>query len=496
MDTQELIRLPAAEIAARVRAGAIKAGTVARGFLDWIETVNPKVNAFALVNAEGAEQAARAVDRAIAEGRDPGPLAGVPFTVKDLTRTAGVETAFGSNAFAGNVPEEDATAVARLRQAGGLLLGKTTTPEFGHKALTNSPRHGYTLNPWNLMHSPGGSSGGAAAAVSCGMGPIALNTDGAGSARIPASCCGVLGLKGTLGTVPNEHASELFGNFVYLGLNARNPTDLAAALSVINGPAGGDPWSIGVARRGFAVPRDPVGTLRGRRILYLEKMGNPELDGDVAALMERQLALMEAHGATITRFSGDFDWSRPLMRMMMRSYQHARLRHLLGVQVELDPSFVAALKEGASMDLHALQRAPAERSELFRRVQALFDGQDLLVTPSLAAPPVAFDQADGDPIVINGTTVHGLRENWYGYTGVFNLTGHPAISIPAGLTPAGLPVGLHAVAPWFGEAALIDLAAAIDALTPYSTLWPPVIDTALTDGGQASRHVAWRHEPA
>jgi aspartyl-tRNA(Asn)/glutamyl-tRNA(Gln) amidotransferase subunit A len=496
MQTPELVRLPAVEIARRVRARQLTAEVVARSFLDWIEIVNPAVNAFALINDEGVCKAARAVDTAIGEGRDPGPLAGVPFTVKDLTRTAGVETAFGSNAFAGNIPDQDATAVARLRQAGAVLLGKSTTPEFGHKALTNSPRHGFTLNPWNGDHSPGGSSGGAASAVACGMGPIALNTDGAGSARIPGSCCGVLGLKPTLGTVPNEHASELFGNFVYLGLNAHNTADMAAALSVINGPHAGDPWSIAARKRQFGVTGDAVASLHGRRILYIEKMGNPELDHDVAALMEAQLALLADNGAVITRFTGEIEWSKPLMRLMMRSYQHARLRHLLTMQVELDSSFVSALREGGSVDLFDLQRAPADRSELFRRVQGLFENHDLLVTPTLSAPPPAYDHRDGDPIVINGVTLHGLRENWYGYTGVFNLTGHPAISIPAGLTPAGLPVGLHAVAPWFGEAELLELAAAIDTLSPYSQLWPPLLERPLPASGQPEHRTAWRRAEA
>jgi len=132
------------------------------------------------------------------------------------------------------------------------------------------------------------------------------------------------------------------------------------------------------------------------------------------------------------------------------------------------------------MDLLQLQRAQSERSDLFRRVQELFEGHDMLVTPTLSAPPPAFDHADSDPLVINGVTVHGLRENWYGYTGVFNLTGHPAISIPAGFTPAGLPVGLHAVAPWFAEGTLIDLATAIDQISPYSDLWPDLGASAPT----------------
>jgi Asp-tRNA(Asn)/Glu-tRNA(Gln) amidotransferase A subunit family amidase len=200
------------------------------------------------------EASDQSVDDAVLAGRDPGPLAGVPFSVKDLVVTQGVETAYGSHVLAGNIPDHDAEAVARLRRAGAVLIGKTNTPEFGHKALTSSPRYGYTRNPWNLERSPGGSSGGAAAAVAMGMGPLAVTTDGPGSSRIPASASGVLGLKPTLGRVPNETAVEQFSNFINIGLATRTVADLAAGLTAMSGACAGGargavPTGAGAVRR-------------------------------------------------------------------------------------------------------------------------------------------------------------------------------------------------------------------------------------------------------
>lgn len=481
MNSDAYWRLAVAEIVKGVRTGAITAAEVTRACLDRIEEIEPSLNAFTVIDREGALDAARTVDSVVRQGGEPGPLAGVPFTVKDLTLTKGLETTFGSHIFAGNVPTTDAEVVARMRRAGAILLGKTNTPEFGHKALTDNPRFGFTHNPWDTTRSPGGSSGGAAAAVATGMGTVALNTDGAGSARIPASACGVLGLKPTLGLLPSEHASELFSNFVCLGLNARSAADLGAALGAVAGPDRRDPWSMHVPVRGYAPSGDPVATLRGARILYVPRMGNRIVDTDVDKLMEAALRELENAGARIETGSDEFDWAKRAAYTMTRSYQRVRLERFLGeYEDRMDVTLVEALREGQRQELLDVQEAPARRSELFRRVQALFDEYDLIVTPTVAAPPPRFDHRYDEPIYINGELAGPIRENWYCYTGPFNLTGHPAISIPMGFCRDHLPAGFHAVGRWFDEQRLVDLASAFEQIGLDPRQWPP------TAGGDAS----------
>lgn len=471
--SDDIWRWSATEVAAAVRARTISAADVTTAVLARIEAAEPVVNAYATVDAEGALRAAGAVDATLAAGGDPGPLAGVPFSVKDLVPTAGVETAYGSHVMVGNVPDRDAEAVARLRRAGAVLLGKTNTPEFGHKALTNSPRHGFTRNPWDPSRSPGGSSGGATAAVAMGMGALAVTTDGAGSSRIPASACGVLGLKPTLGRVPNETAIELFSSFINLGISTRTVADLAAGLSAMSGAWAGDPWSIAVPPAAVTASSAPLAGLAGLRVVVFRRIGNRLVDRDVEWLLDGHLAVLERAGAVLADGPDDFDWAKPAQFAAMRAYQRARLdRFLDSDRDRLDPSLVTALEEGRAQDLLAVQAAPGERAALFRRVQALFEAHDLIVTPTVSAPPPPFDHGQDEPMSINGEVVGPIRANWYGYTGTFNHTGHPAISIPMGFTPDGLPAGLHAVGRWYDEQRLIDLAAALETLAPWAQRWP------------------------
>jgi len=471
--SDDIWRWSATEVAAAVRARRVSAVDVTTAVLSRIEAAGTQVNAYATVDADGALRAAGAVDTTLAAGADPGPLAGVPFSVKDLVPTAGVETAYGSHVFAGNVPARDAEAVARLRRAGAVLLGKTTTPEFGHKALTNSPRHGFTRNPWDPSRSPGGSSGGATAAVAMGMGPLAVTTDGSGSSRIPAGACGVLGLKPTIGRIPNETAVELFSGFINIGVAARTVADLAAGLSEMSGPWAADPWSIAVPRAALVPSGAKLSGLSGLRVLVFRRMGNRLVDRDVERLLDGHLAMLEKAGAVLADGPDDFDWAKPAQFATMRAYQRARLdRFLESDRDRLDPSLVAALEEGRRQDLLDVQAAPAGRSALFLRVQALFEAHDLIVTPTVSAPPPPFDQGQDEPMHINGELAGPIRANWYGYTGTFNHTGHPAISVPMGFTPDGLPAGLHAVGRWYDEQRLIDLAAAFETLAPWAGRWP------------------------
>ncbi|KAA0892686.1 amidase [Pusillimonas sp. ANT_WB101] len=473
MKSDDIWRWSATCTAKAVTRGSLGAEQVVHAIADRIAAANPQVNAFALLGIDSAIDQARSQDMARAAGAPAGPLEGVPFHVKDLIPTQGMETAYGSHTMTGNVPGADARAVARLKAAGAILIGKTTTPEFGAKILTNSPRHGHTHNPWNLARTSGGSSGGSAAAVAAGMGPIAVNTDGAGSARVPAACCGVLGFKPTIGLIPNDMAAALFENHQYIGLNTRTVPDLALALSVMNGPDVGDPWTLGRTPIRFAVPPDPVSALRGLRILYVPTMGNRLVDESILARLEAMLDLLVEHGVKVQRMDGEFDWGAKLSGAWLRASLHARIGHLLATDRDrLDPNLVATLEAGSRTSISETEGLPLARTQLFHRVQQLFSTTDLIVTPTVAAPAIDLDHAPNAPLVINGEVAGLLRDAWWPYTGLANLTGHPAISVPMGFCADATPAGLHAMSQYHEDQRLLDLAAAMEVLAPWAQHWP------------------------
>jgi len=468
MTLGEIIALPATELLRHLQDGSLSAEDVTDAVLAQIDRLDPELNAFALVDRDGVRAAARAADKHRANNGALGPLHGLPFSVKDVIQTKGLETSYGSHLLAGNVPDKDASAVRWMKEAGALLVGKTTTPEFAHKVLTDSPRHGTTRNPWNPAYTPGGSSGGAAVAVATGMGPFAVTTDGAGSSRIPASCCGVLGLKATLGRIPNEDGADLFGAFSYIGAMTRTTGDLVMMLNVMSGAAPGDPWTRGTAYPPAELPAAPASALKGLRVHYKPYLGNDALDEDVSQLMERLLETLSENGALVERSDGREDWGSDMARACIRGLMAARMSHYSAAdRARMDPSLQASIAEGEAIEAHVMKEIPLLRSALYRQTEAVFEGVELLLTPCLGAPPLRVTHLATEPIEINGQNAGSLRSAWYNYPAPFNLTGHPALSVPAGRTPEGLPVGIQAVAPWYDEQRLIDFAAAIEALQPW-----------------------------
>ncbi len=469
MPTNEICRLSAHDLAALLSNGSLTAETVMDAVLTRCAETQVSLNAFALIDEVGARKAACDADAARARGSNLGPLHGIPFSVKDLIHTKDLETAFGSHLMAGNISDHDAHAVARLKEAGAILIGKTTTPEFAHKAITDSPRYGPTRNPWNTEFSCGGSSGGAAVAVAAGLGPLAVTTDGAGSSRIPASCCGVLGLKATLGRIPNEDGADLFGTFSLVGAMTRTTADLVTMLNVMSGEHPGDPWTRSVTYPPCVVPSTPSATLRGLRVHYKPRLGNEHLDDGVAVAMENVLDILQRKGVIVTRSDGREDWGNEMARVMIRGPLAARMAHFSDEQRDaMDPTLRTAIAESETLDLRALQQTPMQRAALYRQTEDIFEHADLLLTPCVSAPPPRIGHTAAEPISINGKVAGPMRAHWYNYPAPFNLTGHPAISIPAGQTPDGLPTGVQAVAPWFAEQRLIDLSAALEELLPWN----------------------------
>ena len=469
-----------ADVVGAVSSGATTARDILEGVLERCARAAP-FNPIATLNAEGARAAADALDARRKAGGALGKLAGVPVSAKDLILTKGVRTAFASITMKDNVPSQDASAIGQWRAADAVLFAKTTTPEYGHKVLTDSPLHGITRNPWNKEHTSGGSSGGAAVSIVLGLGPIAMTTDGAGSGRIPAACCGVYGLKATLGRVPHEVPADQFGQLTYLGVMARHPADLGAGLASMSAGHAEDVWSVASDRPPFAWPATPAGdAIAGKRVTVIRRMTGGYLHPDSEARLDAAIAFLESQGARITEFDGrQIDWKLDVARLILRANQITRFGDLLkSRRNDLDPSFVKTLEEGAAVDIATLRQALLDRSAVFRETQRLFASADLLMTPTVASPAPPATQDQYAPLMVDGKAIGDLRSAWYTYTIPTNMTGHPAISIPFGQSKTGLPIGVHFVAPWHQEAALIALAQAFDDHTHASSLFPPGFEPA------------------
>ena len=477
MDT--LIQQDVGQLQSLIRAREVSCVEVMQATLAQVEMSAERINAFALVDAEAALASAQRADAQLRDGSAIGSLHGVPFSVKDLIDAEGLETGYGSWLMVDNIASQDALAVKRLKDAGAILIGKTTTPEFAGSVLTESIRYGITRNPWDREHTSGGSSGGAAAAVASGCGPLGLATDGAGSARIPASCCGVLGLKPTLGRVPHTSAPDLFANFTHLGLITRSVADLSVMLNVLSGADDGDPWTLGKEWQPVAARTAPD-HLTSLRAWYLPYIGNNRVATEVSELCTKALSALSHAGVAIDEHTDPFDWAIDTSRTIMRGLMSARMaKYNDDDRARMGNGMHKAIEEGVNVTAAAVKNAPILRSDLYRRVNALLQQQQLLISPVLSAPPPRCDFNPLGEFSIDGHSVGDLRAGWFTYPTPFNLTGHPAISIPVGFTQAGLPVGLQVVARWGQEQMLCDVASALHEHFPWQHHWPSwVVDAA------------------
>ena len=458
MDT---MKLSARDLAALIRTKEISPVEATRDALDRIEA-RQELNAFITVTGEQALAAAREAERAVLADEPIGALHGVPFSAKDLILTAGVRTTMGSFIHADFVPTEDAVAVARARKAGAILIGKTTTPEYGHKQSADAPISGRTLNPIDPRFTCGASSGGAAVAVAAGMGPLALGTDGGGSIRIPASCCGVVGLKPTLGVVANLQPPDLFGANSYVGPMARDVRDVQLLYQVIAGTHRRDPYGQGQRAPQRARPR----SLSGLKVAWLPACGN-RLDPEVAAAALAAVRLMEGDGAIVDTVELDFVALERHFLVILESMLAARIGpHLERFGDRIDPSLLRAVALGMEHGAVALHEANYARTRCFLQLQSLFERHDVLVSPTVSAPPLPVDQDPNGIVVIDGEPAGTIRGAWYPYTYPMNLTGHPALSMPCGRSTLGLPIGLQLAGGWHDDEFVLGVAVLLEARLP------------------------------
>jgi amidase len=460
----ELAFLSAIEQAHLIRTTQVSSAELVELYLERIDRLDPELNAFVTVRAEEALAEARAGD---AEGRDA-PFRGVPIGVKDLTATAGIRTTYSCSAFADNVPDFDTAVVRRLRDAGFVIVGKTNTPEFGTTAFTESDLNGATKNPWNPERTPGGSSGGAAAAVAAGLLPLAHGTDGGGSIRIPASCCGLFGLKPSRGRVSSAPFTSLEG-LSTSGPISRTVADAAALLDVLAGYEPGDPWWAPLPERPFVEETSlPPGRLR------VAVTTTPPIETHVDAACTDALTsaakLLTELGHEVIEDTPP--WQEPdLFDVFITIWQVGPALFPLE-----DDSLLTSLNRGLVERAFATSaaeyaRAAARLQMTARRVVAFWQKVDVVLTPTLALPPVPIGWQE-----VGEGALEQLERSvaFTPFTAVANLTGLPAMSLPLGRTSDGLPLGVHAIGPPAGDALLLRLASQIEEARPWATSRPPI----------------------
>ena len=413
------------------------------------------------------------------DGADLSPLHGVPISIKDQVETAGIRTTHGSAIFAESIPDRDDAIATRLRAAGCILVGKTRMPEFGHKGLTDGPSFGATPNPWDLSRTSGGSSGGAASAVAAGLGPLALGTDGAGSIRIPAAACGVVGHKPTLGAVPWESALDAFGNYTYGGPITRTVTDAALMHAALSGPSPRDPWSLTNQEQRRLSPGLVGMDLSSLRIGVVALAANLHVDRDVAANTALSLGALEAQGAIIEPIDTAIDWIELPGRVMYQgNFAVAMEKHRARWENQMDPTLLAFMERGRAFTMTEFREGQYARTRLFRAIQDLLSRYDMLVTPTLTrtALPIDFDAAH-DQVEIDGRRWGITRQGWTAYVYPFNLTGHPALTIPSGFAADGLPTAVQIIGRWGADTDVLRIGAVLEALRPWAAKHPAAWQT-------------------
>jgi amidase len=476
MPIDDLTVAAATELRQLYRARRASPLEVVQALLARIDAVNPVVNAIVTLARDAALWEARRATAALRRGAALPPLFGIPVAIKDVTPTAGLRTTHGSTLFADHVPDEDALVVQRLRAAGAIVLGKTNTPEFAFGPNTTNAVFGATANPWDPTRTAGGSSGGSAAALATGMCPLAEGTDLGGSLRGPASFCGVLGFRTTPGLVPRYPSVLAWDSYSVEGPMARTVADTALMLSVMAGPDDRAPLSYEVDARAFpAAVRAPA--VRGWRIAW-----TPDLDGlvlvddEVRALVEQAADVFRALGARVERACPDVRDVPEIVRLTRGLLMVARHADRLPAhRARLQPGLVENTEAGLALTAREIAEGELLRTRQWQRVREFLEPRALWLTPTTAVP--AFPIEHPHVLEVNGRPVGTAMQRSH-LTYAFSVLGLPALSVPCGLTRAGLPVGLQIVGKRRGEAAVLRAAAAFEAARPWRDRVPPVVASA------------------
>ena len=445
----ELIARPATEVAALLRRGEVTTAELLSLLADRIAAVEPAVNALPTLAWERARAA-----------RPAAPLHGLPVAVKDLTETRGVRTTHGSPIYADNIPDADDHLAERIEARGGAIYAKSNTPEFGAGAQTFNAVFGITRNPWNTALTPAGSSGGAAVALKTGTAWLAQGSDLGGSLRNPASFCGIVGLRPSVGRVPKGPAADPWGSLSVEGPMARTVADVALFLDALAGPDPREPLSLPAPEVPFLAaaqaPRLP------QRVAWSADLGGlTPVDAEVAAVCAAAAARLERLGVTVEEASPDFTGAHACFQTLRAlGFAVGHAGHLREHRDRLKDDVIWNTEKGLALTGAEVAEALRVRGVLMARARAFFEGYDLLLCPATIVPPFPVEER-------YVTECAGVRfetyVDWLAIAYAITLTGHPALSLPCGFTAAGLPVGLQMVGPWQGEAPLLSAAAALEA---------------------------------
>ena len=466
----DLCFLTATELTRKIRRKEVSAREVLTAHLKQIERINPQVNAIVTLVAEQAMEQARRADEALARGRPLGPLHGLPVAHKDLHETKGIRTTYGSRIYKDYIPETDSLIVERIKKAGAITLGKTNTPEFGAGSQTFNEVFGATRNPYDLTKTCGGSSGGAAVALACGMVPIADGSDLGGSLRNPASFCNVVGFRTAPGRVPRWPAGLGWSPLSVEGPMARTVADVALFLSAIAGP---DPRSpIAIAEPGARFARPLGRDFKGVRIAWFQSLGGIPFDLRVRQAVDAQRQTFASLGCAIEPADPDFtgvDEAFKVLRAWGSQQQHAeRLRQHPDL---IKDTLRGEIEEGARLTGPQVSQAETQRTLYYHRVRTFFEKYEFFVLPVSQVPPFDIDQ----PYV---TEIAGVKMetyiDWMKSCYYISCTGHPAISVPCGFTPEGLPVGIQIVGRHQEEWGVLQLAHAFEQATGVGKRRPPL----------------------
>jgi amidase len=470
MNSTELCFLPAFELARLIRGREVSALEVMQAHLAQIERVNPQVNAIVTLLPERALAAAREIDSRLSRGEDPGPLAGLPVAHKDLAATKGVRTTFGSPIFADFVPDADAIVVERLAAAGAVMVGKTNTPEFGAGSQTFNPVFGATRNPYDLGRTCGGSSGGAAAALACGMIPIADGSDLGGSLRNPASFCNVVGLRPSAGRVPNWPSFSAWFALSVAGPMARTVGDAALMLSATAGPDPRSPISIEEPGSRFAAPLER--DFRGVRVAWCHDFGGLPFEPDVLRVTAQGRKLLEDIGCIVEDATPDFSDADEIFQVL-RAW-HFELCHgelLKDHHSRMKDTVVWNIEQGLKLTGPQVGAAERKRTRLFHRMRQFMDNYDFLAAP--VAQVLPFDVSQPYVTEIAGQKLETYID-WMKSCYWISVTGQPAVSVPCGFSTGGLPVGLQIVGRYRDDFGVLQLAHAFERATGFWKQKPSV----------------------
>jgi amidase len=460
----ELNWRPATELARLIRHKALSPVELLRAHLETIERLNHKINAICTLAAESAIAAARRAEQIVMSGGEVGLLHGVPIGIKDLTPTAGIRTTFGSPLHSDHVPSEDAAVVKRIKQAGAIVVGKTNTPEFGAGANTVNRLFGATRNPWNLALTVGGSSGGGAAALASGMLPLAEGTDFGGSLRVPAAFCGVVGLRPTAGLVPRYPTPLPWDVGTVNGPMARNADDTALLLEAMMGGADRlTPLSVTAPWQDVAAAVAQTRDLKQVRIGYAADIAEVGIDPEIGSACQAAAKRLADCGASVEDVTFSVADGRDAYLVLRGLTMVTRFFDSLDDIEKFEPNLRGNIASGSKLTIGEVARAERKRAEIWHRWCALFEGIDLLLTPTTPVSPFPVEQNYPDVIAGRKTTSY---IDWIAPTFLVTLAGLPAASAPCGHTTAGLPIGLQIIGPRFAEPKILAAAKLVHEMNP------------------------------